>query len=607
MARPVRAPSRILVAVAFMLACLLATAGSSQSGSAAEQVRPLRSSLGSYLAGRIARGSSDGAAAASYFTRALKSDPQNEQLTSQAFESKAIEGDWPAAELLATQLVALNSDQQLAQIFLGLKAFRELRHPDAERHLLSVGDGINANPIGSLISLLARGWVRVADDRGPEALRLLDETRQPEWAQQLIRYHRALMADVSRQRQEARSTYDRMFRGQQQRSLRTVLAYAQHLHTYGDTVTAQRVLRSYLRSLRGEGHPTARVLLENLQARAETGLLINTASQGMGEAFFQIGEALSGDSGLGPGAIFLQFSLYMEPNSPFALTALAAVYEATSNYRRAIETYERIEPGTPFEMAIGIRKAINLNLLEQVDEAKSLLEQVAASAPRDVRPLEALGSILRSHKRYEEAIEYLSRAIELVGEPQPRHWTYFYARGASYERIKKWPQAEADLKRALSLSPDQADVLNYLGYSWVDQGVNLKEGFAYIERAVRLKPDDGYIIDSLGWAHYRLGNFPEAVRWLELAVEKKADDPILNDHLGDAYWRVGRRKEAVFQWRQALKLNPEPEEIEKINKKLVEGLPELEQDLRSTKSDKAGAQKKRRADTRRGPATRATP
>ncbi len=132
----------------------------------------------------------------------------------------------------------------------------------------------------------------------------------------------------------------------------------------------------------------------------------------------------------------------------------------------------------------------------------------------------------------------------MIAKPEKRHWTYYYARGTCYERLKKWPQAEADLQRAMQLYPDQPLVLNYLGYSWVDQGRNLKQGMSLIEKAVSLKPDDGYIVDSLGWAHYRLGNYKEAVRYLERAVELRPEDPVLNDHLGDALWRVGREREA---------------------------------------------------------------
>ncbi len=157
--------------------------------------------------------------------------------------------------------------------------------------------------------------------------------------------------------------------------------------------------------------------------------------------------------------------------------------------------------------------------------------------------------------------------------PDRSVWSLYYVRGIAYERSKQWDKAEADLKKALELSPEQPLVMNYLGYSWIDQGINLEEGMKLIRRAVELRPDDGYIVDSLGWAHYRLGKFEDAVRELERAVELRPQDPVMNDHLGDAYWRVGRKIEAGFQWSHARDLKPEPEDLKKIEAKLKDGLP----------------------------------
>lgn len=186
--------------------------------------------------------------------------------------------------------------------------------------------------------------------------------------------------------------------------------------------------------------------------------------------------------------------------------------------------------------------------------------------------LDALGNILRARKLYAEAVPHYDQAVALVPKPERRHWVYYYARGTSYERLKNWSAAEADLEKALTLYPDQPLILNYLGYSWIDQGRNLKEGMSLIEKAVALKPEDGYIVDSLGWAHYMQGNFDDAVRYLERAVELEPNDPVLNDHLGDALWRVGREREAKYQWDQALTLKPAPEDEDKIKKKLESGL-----------------------------------
>ena len=166
------------------------------------------------------------------------------------------------------------------------------------------------------------------------------------------------------------------------------------------------------------------------------------------------------------------------------------------------------------------------------------------------------------------------RASPPSPSPDKSNWTVFYFRGICYERSKQWPKAEADLKKALELFPDQPHVLNYLGYSWIDQGINLDEGMRMIKRAVEQRPDDGYIVNSLGWAYFRIGNYDEAVKKLERAVELKPEDPTINDHLGDAYWRVGRTLEAHFQWAHARDLKPEPEDLPKIEEKLKTGLPD---------------------------------
>jgi Flp pilus assembly protein TadD len=153
-------------------------------------------------------------------------------------------------------------------------------------------------------------------------------------------------------------------------------------------------------------------------------------------------------------------------------------------------------------------------------------------------------------------------------------WVFYYFRGICFERSKQWPKSEADLKKALDLKPEQPHVLNYLGYSWIDQGINLDEGMKMIRRAVEQRPDDGYIVDSLGWAYYRIGNYEEATKHLERAIDLRPEDPTINDHLGDAYWKVGRKLEAKFQWAHARDLKPEPDELPKIEAKIKDGMPD---------------------------------
>jgi len=427
-------------------------------------------------------------------------------------------------------------------------------------------------PIGELTATIARAWIRQAAGDSEGALAILEAPRQAEWAQFYLLYHRALLTDVNGRFNEARAAFEKVFK-QDNRSLRTALAYAHSTANAGDTTLAKAVLKEHLDKQQGEGHPLARELQAQLNAGERVGLLVKNPEEGLAEVFYGLGEALTGEGGVSLGIVYLKLALFVSPRHPFALAALANTYETLKKYEAANATYDLIPSGTALQSSIEIRKAFNLNALDKVDEAKAVLADVAKRDPSDLRPLEAIGNIMRARKRYDEAAEAYTRAIKLIPNPQKQHWPYFYSRGTCYERLKDWPLAEADLQKALALAPEQPMVLNYLGYSWVDQGTNLKQGLGLIEKAVSLRPDDGYIVDSLGWALYRLNDYKGAVKYLERAVELRADDPTLNDHLGDALWRVGRETEARYQWDQALSLKPDPEDLDKIKEKLEKGLP----------------------------------
>jgi tetratricopeptide (TPR) repeat protein len=558
----------------------------------------VRSALGSYLAGRVARGQNDTTVAAVYYRQALARDPGNEVLAEQSFLMELSEGNWPRAEALARELAQSQPTNRTVRSFMGLVEFKAKRYGAADEHFQAA----SANPIGELTSTLARAWLYATEGKAQEALALLDAPTQPEWAQYYLRYHRALLADVLERHADARAAYERITKNDQ-RTLRIALAYARHAANSGDAQLALSVLQAHFDRTKNEGHPTALALREEIQAGGRPELLITTPTEGMAEAFYGLGEALAGEGGISIGAVYLQFALYLTPRFPFALASLANAYETTKRYEAALAVYDRIPKGTPLQLSIDIRRALNLNQLERVDEAQKLLDEVASNNPRDVRPLDALGSIMRSHKRFGEAAEYYTRAIALAGKPDPKDWSYFYSRGTCYERLKKWPLAEADLKLALKLSPNQPLVLNYLGYSWIDQNRNLRQGLALIKKAVRQKPDDGYIVDSLGWAYYRLRNYKEAAKHLERAVELRPEDPVLNDHLGDAYWRVGREREARFQWSQALTLKPEPEDAEKIKDKLQKGLPTpvLARQVKRTRKVQSTRQGKKRTSVNPAP------
>jgi tetratricopeptide (TPR) repeat protein len=545
------------------------------AGDPATEASAPNSELGSYLAGRLAGKLLDVRASATFYEKALKADPDSAMLIDAALQMEASQANWPRAEALAKELLAVEPSNRVAHVLLGIATFKAGRFAEAEEHF----KGSGTHPIGELTNILARAWILQAQGKTDAALALIDAAKLPDWANTFVRYHRALLADMAGRTAEAAASYARISRNDQ-RILRVALAYARHAAHAGDSKLAQSVLKAHLERAKGDGNPYARALMSEIESGARPSLLITTPSEGLAELFYGLGELLASEPvptagdpvTLRLGIVFLQFALNLSPSTPFPLLALAGAQEQVKRYDAAIGAYDRIPKGTPLEVAIDVSKALDLNNLDRVDEAKSLLDDLARRHPRDIRPLEALGNIMRAHKRYAEAVDYYTKAIALIRRPQAKDWTFFYARGTCYERLKKLPEAEADLLRSLKLSADQPLTLNYLGYTWIDHKRNLRKGMQMIEKAVRLKPDDGYVVDSLGWAHFRLGNFAEAVKYLEQAVVLRPEDPTLNDHLGDAYWRVGREREARFQWDQALKLNPEPEDAEKLKLKLEKGL-----------------------------------
>jgi tetratricopeptide (TPR) repeat protein len=300
--------------------------------------------------------------------------------------------------------------------------------------------------------------------------------------------------------------------------------------------------------------------------------IVANAQEGAAEVLYGIGSALGRRGDDDPGLVYLQLALYLMPDHALSLLSLADLYEQLKMPQLAIKVYERFPADSPLRRNAEIQLATDLDSLDRADEAKKRLEKLIAEQPNDLEAIMALGGIVRARKQYGECAKIYSRGIATIATPQRSNWTIYYFRGICYERDKQWDKAEADLKMALQLYPDQPNVLNYLGYSWIDQGINLDEGMKMIRRAVDQRPEDGYIVDSLGWVYYRLGDYQEAMKHLERAVELKPDDPTINDHLGDVYWRLGRTLEAVFQWSHARDLKPEPDDLAKIQEKLKSGL-----------------------------------
>jgi tetratricopeptide (TPR) repeat protein len=407
------------------------------------------------------------------------------------------------------------------------------------------------------------------DSKG--AIDTIEKLQGADWYALFKDLHAGLILDLAGNKKEAGKRFDRAQK-LDATALRLVESYGSWLSRNGSKDEALKVFGAFDAQL--PRHPLIVDAMDAIKKGKTLPPLVETPQAGAAEVLYGLGAALSRRGGEDLGLVYLQLALYLAPNQPLALLSLADLYEQLKNPQLAIRTYERVPQTSPLRRNAEIQLATNLDSLDRSDEARKRLEKLIEERPTDIDAIMALGNILRGRKAFEECSQVYGKAIATVAKPERSNWLVFYFRGICNERAKKWAAAEDDLKTALRLFPDQPHVLNYLGYSWIDQGINLDEGMRMIRRAVEQRPDDGYIVDSLGWAYYRLGNYEDATKHLERAVELKPDDPTINDHLGDVYWKNGRTLEAQFQWAHARDLKPEPEELTKIQQKLQTGLAE---------------------------------
>jgi tetratricopeptide (TPR) repeat protein len=274
--------------------------------------------------------------------------------------------------------------------------------------------------------------------------------------------------------------------------------------------------------------------------------------------------------------LYARIAEAIRPGHVDAVITVAELLERMEQYELAIAAYRQVPREHPSFHVAELGRAEVLRRDNRPDAAIEVLDQLVQTNPDLADVHIAAGDLYRTQEDYAKAVTSYDRAVELLEERDNPQWFVHYARAISHERQDNWEEAEADFRRALELNPGHPQVLNYLGYSMVEQRVNLDEALDMIERAVSEQPESGYIVDSLGWALYRLGRYDEAIGHMERAAELMPTDPVINDHLGDVLWAVGRKAEARFQWKRALSLHesdPSPDlEPDRVRRKLSVGL-----------------------------------
>lgn len=525
------------------------------------------SASGNYLAARHAIQQRDSASAATYLRAALRADPKNPDLLQRAFGAALTQGDMEETFRLAERIIQINKNDRDARLVLGIRAIKNKQWQSARTNIAQSVRG----PVTDLTAALLTAWALNGANDSKTAIETIDRLQGPDWYNIFKDQHAGLILDIANRKKEAGRRFEKVHK-LDGTNLRVVESYGSFLSRQGNKDQALDVYGTFEKAL--PRHPLVTEATKQVEAGEKLPPMVQNPQAGAAEVLYGIGAVVGRRGGEELGLAYLQLALYLEPRHPLALLSLADLYETMKKPQLAIEMYRRVPADSPLHRNAEIQLAANLDSLEKTDEAKDHLRKLIEENPADMEAIMMLGHIERSRKQYADCAATYSRVIDQLAKPARANWNVFYSRGICNERNKNWPGAEADFKKALELFPDRADVLNYLGYSWVDQGVNLDEGMTMIRRAVEQKPDDGYIVDSLGWAYFRLGKYDEAVKHLERAVEIRPEDPTINDHLGDAYWKVGRQLEAEFQWSHAAALKPEPEELAKIQEKLKNGMPD---------------------------------
>jgi len=516
--------------------------------------------FGPYLAGRLAANESDAPSAADALLAALALDPDEPEILVRAFNAAVMDGR-PEAVRLARRL----PESQLAALLLAGADAQAGRWDRAEARIR----GLPRQGSAQILQPLLLAWTQAGRGGTDAALATLRPFTEGGALRGVTALHGAMIADLANRPREA------------ERLIRIAVAEAAEPNLRLATIAAGILARA------GREADGARLfdamaigsddiaLTAGPAARraALAGRAIASPTEGMAEAQVSLGSALRNQGSPELALILARLSLRLRPGFAPAQILAAECMADERHVGPALAVLEGIPAEDPMLPLAMLRRASLLGRLGRTDEAVGVLRRLGEAHPHAPQPALAMGDILRREGRAAEAVAAYGTAIGRIPNPEAADWPLFHARAIARERAGDWAGAEADLRQALALAPEQPVLLNHLAYSWVERGERLPEARTMLERAAAARPQDGNIADSLGWALFRLGDAKAAIEWLEKAAELESRSAVVNDHLGDAYWAVGRRAEAQFQWRRALGLDPEPGEANRIAAKLRDGMP----------------------------------
>ena len=522
------------------------------------------SPAGIYLAARLASSQNDIEAAVDLYARALALDPANTALLDGAVTARLSSGDLDGAATAARALLDLKGKGQAA--ILALVA----ADAKAGNFAAIPADLATGSSIGEMTDGLLLAWAELGRGSMTGALAAFDKLSTNGAMQGFALYHKALALAHTGDFDGALKILSGPEIGKVRLSRRALIARIE--------VLAQLDRRPEALDLMNRAFPPGQDAVIDALRTKLTGTgpvifdVVTSPTDGVAEVFFDMAGALTGQADDAYVLLFARTAAALRPGHVEAVMLSGELLRRLGQLDLAGQTFAMIPPNSPAFIEAQIGRARAAQQDGKADAAAAILQDLAATYPGDVRVVQSLADTLRRQSRFAEAVTQYDTAIRLTGTPGPFDWPMYYARAISLSELKRWPEAEADFRRALALDPNQPQVLNYLGYSYVDRGENLDEALKMIQHAVLEAPDQGYIVDSLGWALFRLGRVQEAVVPMERASMLLPVDPIVTDHLGDVYWSVGRKMEARFQWRRALSFHPAEADAARITRKLEIGL-----------------------------------
>lgn len=516
---------------------------------------------GNYLAGRFAQGQQDWDSAQSYMGSVLEHDRNNAMLMQRTFLLALGSGNFVRAKELAEQVSHTQGSAELALIFLSCDAISRDNFTAALGYL----DKLPAEGFGQYTKPLLTAWSLVGLGKKEKALKLLANNATPD--DPTYRMHLGLIEELTGNMEGAKTNYkSAMANGL---DLHTAIMVGNFFERYGQPEIARGIYRGLDKMYPLNPFISA---MADRDPRRNIAPNIARAADGAALAMFDLAALLQSKRSYDSARIYGSMVRILDPKSAFTKMLMGDIAALHNQYPQAIAAYTSVETESPVFWLSRMRLAETYEISGQLALSVQMLTDMSKTPSTRTQALTALGDIYRRNGQYENAAQAYDQALSGVPAITQEHWPVIYARGIARERLQRWDLAEKDLLQALSFQPDNPMILNFIAYSWANQGVNLNKALIYAKQAAALRPDDGYILDSYGWTLFRLAKYEESIVWLEQAVAQVPQDSTLLDHLGDAYWQVGRKNEARYQWQHANDLSKDPSFKTLVLKKMEHGI-----------------------------------